>query len=77
MKILYISKLCPDTEPALEVLKREGIEYEVKDITLSLSHMKEFLALRDSRVEFTPIKEKGNIGIPLLLSEDGDLRFDF
>lgn len=77
MKVLFVSKLCPDTEPALKVLEEEGQDFDVKDITLSLAFMKEFLSLRDSREEFDEVKEKGQIGIPLLLSEDGSLRFDF
>lgn len=77
MKVLFVSKLCPDTKPALKVLEEEGQDFDVKDITLSLAFMKEFLSLRDSREEFDEVKEKGQIGIPLLLSEDGSLRFDF
>lgn len=77
MKILYFSHLCPDTEPALRVLEEEGQEFEARDISLSLAYMKEFLAIRDKNSLFDPVRDRGSIGIPLLVSEDGSLRLDF
>ena len=75
MNILYVSYLCPDCPPAEEQLNQEGIAYEKKDISKSLKNLKAFLALRDSREEFNEIKEKGQIGVPLLVREDNELLF--
>lgn len=77
MNILYFSNLCPDTDPAIKVLDKEGVSYDMRDITLSLAYMKEFLKLRDSRNEFDDAKKEGYIGIPVLLMEDGSLRHNF
>lgn len=77
MNILYFSNLCQDTDPAIKVLDKEGVSYDMRDITLSLAYMKEFLKLRDSRNEFDDAKKEGYIGIPVLLMEDGSLRHNF
>ena len=72
----YGTPLCPDCLAADETLRGTDVPTEFINITASTANLKEFLALRDSREEFTPIKAAGNIGIPCFLREDGSLAFD-
>ena len=72
----YGTPLCPDCLAADEALRGAGAPTEFINITASTANLKEFLALRDSRAEFAPIKAAGSIGIPCFLREDGSLTFD-
>lgn len=73
---LYFSEKCPDTAPFVAELKKQGIAYEEVNITDSMANLKEFLKLRDNRVEFEQRKLWGFIGIPVLLLENGNLIFE-
>ncbi|MDO5717374.1 MAG: glutaredoxin [Tissierellia bacterium] len=73
---LFISSLCKDTARAIEYLDSKKCDYEIRDITSSLSDLKEFLKYRDSRLEFEDIKRDDKIGVPMLLIDDSDLIFD-
>ncbi|WBW49330.1 glutaredoxin [Peptoniphilus equinus] len=77
MNILYYSSLCPDTMPAESKLEAEGVVYEKRDITANLTYMKEFLSLRDRELIFEKVKSQGQIGIPLLVTDTGELRLKF
>ncbi len=71
---IYAMEGCPDCE----FVKRqiEGDErFEYIDISKSVSSMKEFLNLRDNSPFFDKCKQKGLIGIPLFVLEDGTLTF--
>lgn len=72
----YGTMLCKDTVYADKVLRKNGIDIEYVDITASMSNLKEFLALRDLRDEFKPIKESGKAGVPVFLLDDGKITFD-
>lgn len=69
--ILFYANLCPDTQPFMTELNALGIEYESVEIMSSMANLKRFLALRDSHLAFQSAKEKGNVGIPVLLLTDG------
>ena len=64
--IVYGSPMCPDCVEAKKVLDAEGIRYGYVDVTAGMPHLKKFLALRDSRSEFDPVKEEGKIAFPAL-----------
>ena len=68
---IYGLMRCPDCQVCREALDRANVEYEYLDFADSVLHLKEFLALRDSCEEFAEAKEKGSIGIPCILREDG------
>ncbi|MFM1515125.1 hypothetical protein ABGF49_03860 [Helcococcus ovis] len=72
----YGTMICGDTIHADKVLRKNKIEVEYIDITAKTRFMKEFLALRDSRVEFDKAKSDGKIGIPAFLLDDGTIEFD-
>ncbi len=77
MITVYGSELCPDCIECKYNLDRNGMEYENKDITKNLRNMKEFLRIRDKEVLFDDAKEKGYIGIPALVLEDGSMTLDW
>lgn len=72
----YGTGLCPDCLEAKEYLESVGIKYEFIDITASMSNLKEFLKLRDTREEFKPFKELGYACVPALLMEDNSIRLE-
>ncbi|WP_099203076.1 glutaredoxin domain-containing protein [Miniphocaeibacter massiliensis] len=62
--IVFGSDKCPDCKPALEELDRLDMEYEFINITDSMSNLKQFLLLRDTKNEFSEIKSNNRVGIP-------------
>ena len=74
---IYGSKMCPDCVECLADLDRAGTAYEYLDFGDSLRNLKEFLKLRDSNSIFETVKEKGAIGIPCILREDGSVTLDW
>lgn len=74
--ILFFSDKCPDTEPFVNELKAQDIQYKEVNITESTINLKKFLNLRDSRVEFEERKLSGLIGIPVLQLPNDNLIFD-
>ena len=73
---IYGTKICPDCVSALEILNHNGVVYEYIDITEMTSNLKEFLKLRDNRVEFADVKRNEFIGIPCYYFEDDVILFD-
>lgn len=70
---IYGTDLCPDCVKCKEDLEKAGVTFEYLCITESLLFMKEFLKLRDTHGEFDPVREKGSIGIPCIVDEEGHL----
>lgn len=70
---IYGSDLCPDCINCKADLDRVGVAYEYLSITEHLPYMKEFLKLRDTHAEFDSVREKGSIGIPCIVDEEGNL----
>lgn len=53
-----------------EFLSSKGIEFTYFDITGNILFLRSFLKIRDTREEYNAIKEKGRVGIPLVVVED-------
>lgn len=70
---IYGSMLCPDCVDCCRDLDAAGIAYQFADFADSLVNLKEFLTLRDQHPLFAQVKEKGSIGIPCILREDGSV----
>ena len=63
---------CPDcTEVKAQYSNHP--EYELIDIGQQARSLKEFLALRDHHPAFDQVRERGNIGIPCFVREDGSV----
>lgn len=73
---IYGSMLCPDCVQIREDLDRAGVEYEFLDFSESLLHLKEFLRLRELPL-FEEVKERGGIGIPCIVAEDGSVSLEW
>lgn len=72
---MYETPLCPDCVEAKKILDDRKIPYEDIDITASIVHLKEFLALRDRESAFDAVKKEGKIGVPAFVREDGTVVF--
>lgn len=73
---VFGSPHCPDCVICREELDRTGVAYVYMDITGNLMFLKKFLKLREEPA-FDAIREKGQIGIPCIVREDGSLTFDW
>ncbi|MBH1940030.1 glutaredoxin [Mobilitalea sibirica] len=75
--IMYGSEICPDcVEAKMQLSNRPDIELDYKNITEKTATLKEFLSFRDHEELFASIKEKGKIGIPFFILEDGTKTLD-
>ena len=69
---LYVMESCPDCIEA-KALFSDNPEYELIDIGQQARHLKEFLSLRDHHPAFSKVRERGSIGIPCFVKEDGSV----
>lgn len=69
---VYVMESCPD---CVEVKARykDDPGYELVDIGQQARSLKEFLVLRDTHPAFAKVRERGNIGIPCFVKEDGSV----
>ena len=69
---VYVMESCPD---CVEVKTRykDDPGYELVDIGQQARSLKEFLVLRDNHPAFVKVRERGNIGIPCFVTEDGSV----
>lgn len=74
---IYGSMLCKDCVKCVEDLKKANVEFDFLDFADSLLHLKEFLAIRDGNDQFNAAREKGSIGIPAIVKEDGSVTLDW
>ena len=75
MKV-YGTAICIDCRNYKAIQESRGFEAEYIDITENTANMREFLGLRDKEEIFVAVKERGGIGIPLFVMEDGRMTFD-
>ena len=61
---------CPDCT-SVKALYANRSEYELIDIGQQARHLKEFITLRDHHPAFETVRQRGNIGIPCFVKEDG------
>lgn len=74
---IYGSMLCKDCVECVENLKKADVEFEFCDFADSLLNLKEFLKIRDENELFNAVREKGSIGIPTIVKEDGTVTLDW
>lgn len=73
---LYMTELCPDCPPIVELLKRKGLDVEIVNISGHILKLKEFIQLRDHHPDFEQAKINGWIGVPALLTDDNHILFE-
>lgn len=67
-----------NTCPTCKYVKEQAMgndKYEIINLEDHARNLKEFLQLRDSNPIFDRVKEKGTIGIPCFVLEDGTVTF--
>ena len=74
---IYGSMLCPDCVKCRADLDAAGVPYEYHDFSRELPALKEFLNLRDSLPVFDEVRQRGAIGIPCIVEENGTVRLDW
>lgn len=72
MTKIYVMESCADCAQAKQ-LYGNNPDYEIIDIGKQARDLKEFLILRDNHPAFTKVRERGTIGIPCFLMEDGNV----
>ena len=72
---IYGCQQCPDCVKCKNELEQAGVEFLYLNISENLLFLKQFLKLRDNLDVFAPVKERGQIGIPCILAEDGSVSF--
>lgn len=80
MMTVYGMTACIDTMKAVADLEEQGIPFRFRNFASDTSALKEFLKIRDDERfhhVFDPVREKGGIGIPLFVSEDGRASLDW
>lgn len=74
---VYGTMLCKDCVACGARFDEDKVEYEFLPIDKDLDHLKAFLKLRDNNALFNEIKEAGGIGIPCVVTEEGEISLDW
>jgi glutaredoxin-related protein len=74
---VYGSEMCPDCKACKANFEANGIDFEFIDINTSLHNLAAFLKLRDTKPVFEKWKAVGDIGIPGIVGEDGEVFTDW
>ena len=74
---VYGSDLCPDCVACKAAFDANGVVYDFVNVTESMRKLKEFLKIRDTNPVFDDARQKGYVGIPALLREDGSITLDW
>lgn len=69
---VYVMESCPDCTKVKDLYSNDP-QYELIDIGKKSRDLKEFLVLRDTHPSFDKVRERGNIGIPCFVKEDGSV----
>ena len=72
MTRIYVMESCLDCAQAKQ-LYGDNPDYEIIDIGKQARNLKEFLGLRDNHPAFVKVRERGAIGIPCFVKEDGEV----
>ncbi len=66
----YGSRLWPECQPLKALLLEKNIPFKYIEITDSISHLKDFLKLRDTMKGFQLAKRSHSVGVPVLIIGD-------
>ena len=77
MKVtMYGSHLCQYALYAIFKLRDNDANLEFKNISSSLAVLKEFIQLREGNTDFDEARQKGSLGIPYFILENGTRTHD-
>lgn len=71
---VFVMQTCPDCAS----IKREAqgdTRFQIIDIGEHVRNLKQFLALRDTNPAFDSVRQRGSVGIPCFVLEDGSITF--
>lgn len=71
---VFVMQTCPDCTAVKEQMKNDP-HFELIDIGEHVRNLKQFLTLRDNNPAFDAVKQRGSIGIPCFVQEDGSVTF--
>ncbi len=71
---VYVMSTCPDCTDVKRAAKDDD-RFLLVDIGEHVRNLKEFLTLRDKHPKFRVARERGLVGIPSFLLEDGTVTF--
>ncbi len=71
---VYVMSTCPDCTVVKRVAANDD-RFQLVDIGEHVRNLKEFLKLRDCHPKFRVARERGLVGIPSFLLEDGTVTF--
>ena len=74
---VYGSDLCPDCVACKTAFDANDVVYDFVNVTESMRNLKDFLKIRDTNPVFDDARQKGYVGIPALLREDGSITLDW
>ena len=72
MTRIYVMESCPDCTQAKQQYG-DNPDYEIVDIGKQARDLKEFHALRDNHPAFAKVRERGTIGIPCFVKDNGEV----
>ena len=72
MTRIFVMESCPDCIQAKQMY-RDNPDYEIIDIGKQARDLKEFLSLRDNHPAFAKVRERGTIGIPCFVKDNGEV----
>lgn len=71
MITIYGSEKCKDCRQCKDSLDRSGIPYTFIEITEDMPSLRAFLDMRDYDPALAKAREKGTVGIPFIVKDDG------
>ncbi len=74
MTKIYVMSTCPDCTDVKQWAEGDD-RFQIIDIGEHVLNLKEFLRLRDEHPKFKVARERGLVGIPAFVKEDGTVTF--
>ncbi len=71
---IYVMSTCPDCTDITRVAAGDE-RFRIIDIGEHVRNLKEFMRLRDNHPKFAVARERGLVGIPSFVKEDGTVTF--
>ena len=77
MLTIYGTMLCKDCVACRQAFDRAGVAYAYHDFAEDIAHLKTFLAIRDKESIFESVKDSGSIGVPCVVTPEGEITLDW
>ncbi len=71
---IYVMSTCPDCAEVIRAAKNNPL-FQMIDIGEHVRNLKEFMRLRDVHPKFEVARQRGAVGIPSFVKEDGTITF--